>query len=879
MPPSSWLPIFEVLARYGISHTATQDIAKNDLRNWELEEIDRVLKKVEVPHRGYCYFRAPFLKATTEETVNFRTMWPSLWATGQDSRWMSPPRELMHRSVQEQAALCVNAKGEWSLRTSGYVALSHVWIEGLQRDNEHNGLPGEKFRAIFALLDSHHIEAHWVWTDVLVIPGGDPAKASSADEMLTIDIINTLPFIYSNADSVIIFDALVLQLHSENLTDIAMALVCGKWTTRVWTFQEIKLAQRALVVTATGFHYYSDIVRHLDTLAAEQPARYRGMYLRLAILEKNDERGLSIPDIVMACGSRRSGQDIDYARAFFPVLGLKWEYGMTREEGMQVIYRSQKHHAPRIACFYGAPRMKINLAWAPSYFHDLTGTVTGSLKWDDRGIRGDWYAARVSKVLKKFAHSRRTVFDFELECSGDTTIQCVLAPNEDPDVIKAMESAVEQGQTYIISLVPSEDVVSAEWARQALIVERAEVDRHEGFEAAVYCATVITSRQQHGEDKTSILLRHGNSTQDHGLRNAIEYHWHTLKEASLPATLPRQEGESEVHVAVRRGKLSDVVALIARGELAVEFDKRGWTPLHTAAARGETEILEYLLGLHPDINIKGIRLAEDTPLALAARSGQTGSVEVLLDRGADIHARDKYDYTPIMIAAHERHAETVKTLLAHGADPNDESASGETLLLLASRGGGGDRLPTLRALIEGGAVQNPAKKLGRSPLQEIAIFGTAEEMAFLLKQGYDPDEPEHGSLTPLCHAIQNRQVNSVQVLLDAGADYNAKSPGGWTPAHYAAIQSNWQIMQMLLQRGVHHIQTEAEGWTPLHIAMQEQKTMTLPKMLLEAGADVNVKDANGKTPAHYMARNQDLLKTLPQLVEAAPRAADPVSQQ
>ncbi|KAI4115403.1 MAG: hypothetical protein LQ345_003991 [Seirophora villosa] len=823
MPPSSWLPIFEVLVRHGISHTTTQDIAKNDLRNWELEEIDRVLKEVEVPHRGYRYFRAPFLKATTQETVNFRTLWLSLWATGQDSRWTSPPRELMHRSVQEQAAFLAQ-----------YVALSHIWIEGLQRDNEHSGLPSEKFRAIFALLDIHHIEAQWVWTDVLVIPGGDPAKASSADEMLTIDIINTLPFIYSNADSVIILDALVLQLHSENLTDIAMALVCGKWTTRVWAFQEIKLAQRALVVTATGFHYYSDIVRHLDTLAAEQPACYRGMYLRLAILEKNDERGLSIPDTVMACGSRRSGQDIDYARAFFPVLGLKWEYGMTREEGMQMIYRSYKHHAPRIACFYGAPRMKINLAWAPYSFHDITGMVTGSLKWDDRGIRGDWYAVRVSKVLKK----------------------CVLAPNEDSDVIKAMESGVEQGQTYIISLVPSEDVISAEWARQALIVERAEVDRHEEFEAAVYCATVITSQQQHREDKTSILLRHGNSTQDHGWRNALVHHWHTLKEASLPATLPRQEGESEVHVAVRRGKLVDVVALIARGELAVEFDKRGWTPLHTAAVRGGTEILEYLLGLHPDINIKGTRLAEDTPLALAAGSGQTGSVEVLLDHGAHIHARDKYDYTPVMIAAYERHAETVKKLLAHGADPKRR-----------------------KRIWWSGAVPNPAKKLGRSPLQEIAIFGTAEEMAFLLTQGCDPDEPEYGSLTPLCHAIQNRQVNSVQVLLDAGADYNAKSPGGWTPAQYAVNQPNWQIMQMLLQRGVHHIQTEAEAWTPLHIAMKEQKTMTLPKLLLEAGADVNVKDADGKTPAHYMAMNQDLLKTVTQLAEAAPRAADPVSQQ
>lgn len=515
MPASSWLPIFEALTRYGISRATAEDVAKNDLRNWELEEIDCMLRKVKVPYRGYCYFRAPFLRAS-QEGLDFRTWWPSVWASDQDSRWISPPQELMHRSVQEQAALCVNAKGKWSLKTSGYVALSHVWIEGLQRDNEHSGLLDEKFRAIFALLNDRHIKAEWVWTDVLVIPGSNPAKASPADEMLTINIINTLPLIYSNADSVIIIDALVLQLHSSNLTHIAMALVCGQWTTRVWTFQEIKLAQRALVVTATGFHDYSEIVRHLDVLAAGQPARYRRMYLRLATLEKNDEHGLSIPDIVMACGARRSGQDIDYARAFFPVLGLKWEFGMTREEGMQMIYQSQKRHAPRIACFYGAPRMKVDPIWAPSYFHGLEGMVTDSLVWDDRGIRGEWYPIRVSKVLKKFSHSRRTAFNFELDCSGDTIMQCVLAPSEDPNAIKAMESAVERGQTYVISLVPSEDVLGAEWARQALIVEKTEVDKHDEFEAAVYCAAVITSRQRHGEDGTSILLRHGNSTQDHG---------------------------------------------------------------------------------------------------------------------------------------------------------------------------------------------------------------------------------------------------------------------------------------------------------------------------------------------------------------------------
>ncbi|KAL8931317.1 MAG: hypothetical protein Q9211_007057 [Gyalolechia sp. 1 TL-2023] len=522
MSPSSWRCVYEILTRYGISHDIAKDIAKNDLRNWEIDEVDEVLKKVNVPYRGYCYFRLPFFERPGEP-FDFKKWWPSVFSAGEDSSWVSPTRKMMHQSVKEQAALCVNAKKEWSLRTGGYVALSHVWIEGLQRDNDHNGLSGEKFRAIFALLRDRKIDAEWVWTDVLVIPAGGPAKTSPAEENLTIDIINTLPVIYARAAAVIILDALVLQLRSESLTDIAVALISGRWTTRVWTFQEIKLAQRALVVTSTGTYQYSDIVSHVKGLADAQPHRYRAMYLRLAVLEKNEERGLSIPDIVMACGSRRSGMDIDYARAFFPVLGLKWEYGMTREEGMKMIYTSQKRHAPRIACFYGAPRMKINPGWAPSYFHGLEGMVTDALEWDDRGIRGEWYTVRIVKVLKKFPHSRRTAFDFELDCLGDRTMQCALAPNEDPDVINSLEKVIPRGETYILSLIPSRNAITEEWARVALIVEKNHSCEPESFEAAVYCASVITSRGEHHEDKMSILLRHGNPMEHGGLRNDVSY--------------------------------------------------------------------------------------------------------------------------------------------------------------------------------------------------------------------------------------------------------------------------------------------------------------------------------------------------------------------
>ncbi len=69
---------------------------------------------------------------------------------------------MMEQSARDESALCVNEKGEWSLRSSGYIALSHVWIEGLQRNNVHNGVEYLKNKAIFDIFKAKGITAKWV---------------------------------------------------------------------------------------------------------------------------------------------------------------------------------------------------------------------------------------------------------------------------------------------------------------------------------------------------------------------------------------------------------------------------------------------------------------------------------------------------------------------------------------------------------------------------------------------------------------------------------------------------------------------------------------------------------------------------------------------
>ena len=58
------------------------------------------------------------------------------------------------------------------------------------------------------------------------------------------------------------------------------------------------------------------------------------------------------------------------------------------------------------------------------------------------------------------------------------------------------------------------------------------------------------------------------------------------------------------------------------------------------------------------------------PLHLAAASGSAQSVTLLLDKGAEVDAREAaWQQTPLMFAASLGRAEVIRVLLARGADP------------------------------------------------------------------------------------------------------------------------------------------------------------------------------------------------------------------
>jgi ankyrin repeat protein len=67
----------------------------------------------------------------------------------------------------------------------------------------------------------------------------------------------------------------------------------------------------------------------------------------------------------------------------------------------------------------------------------------------------------------------------------------------------------------------------------------------------------------------------------------------------------------------------------------------------------------------------------------AIKRGDLGIIRDLLERGADVDARDRYGQTGLMLAAHAGYGEVVETLIAHQANLNVTAKFGLSALMLA----------------------------------------------------------------------------------------------------------------------------------------------------------------------------------------------------
>lgn len=150
-----------------------------------------------------------------------------------------------------------------------------------------------------------------------------------------------------------------------------------------------------------------------------------------------------------------------------------------------------------------------------------------------------------------------------------------------------------------------------------------------------------------------------------------------------------------------------------------------WTPFHYAAHSGRIPFMEALLEKGADINARdNMGFA---PMHFAVRSGSNSTLIFLMGRGANKEEKNNSGITPLVYALILGKLESFQVLLENGANPRALDNEKQNLLhLIAREGRGQSSLKFLEILEETGIKANSKNKKGDTPLHIAARFGKAE---------------------------------------------------------------------------------------------------------------------------------------------------------
>ena len=291
--------------------------------------------------------------------------------------------------------------------------------------------------------------------------------------------------------------------------------------------------------------------------------------------------------------------------------------------------------------------------------------------------------------------------------------------------------------------------------------------------------------------------------------------------------LPQPYVGPKIHLAAMEGDIETVRSILTeKPELLTQTDKYGNCPLHLAAYKGHTEVVQFLVLQGADVNVRN--KFGGTALLVASYAGHADVVETLIANEADVNLAIKDPQQQILqIASLEGYRDYNHMYFALGGLINLKvHFIGSPLQASAAN----DHIEIAKILIENGA-DIMAMPTGYTALHSAAVNGHAELVSLLIANGADVNARSSYGLTPLASAMfwliepvdRNAIKNTAKVLIEEGANVNSKARNGLTPLHHAAGFGTKEIVQLLLSAGADINAKSDEGDTPLNVACRYRR--------------------------------------------------------
>jgi ankyrin repeat protein len=245
--------------------------------------------------------------------------------------------------------------------------------------------------------------------------------------------------------------------------------------------------------------------------------------------------------------------------------------------------------------------------------------------------------------------------------------------------------------------------------------------------------------------------------------------------------------------------------------------------LHWAVVSNQVAMAKYLLD--EGANIEGTD--QDGHFTPLMETTMLEMVELLVKRGANVNAVNKFNFTPLLQAVlnfqkpdlkEKDNVKIINLLLEKGANPDTPDGNGTTPLMWAVQ-----KITPTRILIEKGANVNLQNKNGETALMLAVKGGLAKTMLFipvigpykdavklLLAKGADVNLQETNGKTALMHAAgalnntgndYGSYTDMAELLIEKGAKINMEDKDKNTALYWAQRYGRTKTADLLLSKG------------------------------------------------------------------------------
>jgi ankyrin repeat protein len=332
------------------------------------------------------------------------------------------------------------------------------------------------------------------------------------------------------------------------------------------------------------------------------------------------------------------------------------------------------------------------------------------------------------------------------------------------------------------------------------------------------------------------------------------------------------EGKTPLYMAIEQNRPQYVSVLLEGNSNLFAADNSGVTPFEKALFE-RTDLLSYLITPATVLQCDG---DGNTLLHMSVRKGGLDTVQMALDKGSRIDARNKLGDTALHLAVRQNNELVGKTLIARGASIFALNAASESVLYLAFHATGGIeewiltpetivardglgntvlhyaaqwKMNNIPQIVQRGADVEAANATGETPIFAAVKADSPATINTLIAVGALVDARDKMGNSALHAAVRYNKKNSALSLIAAGIDINAHALNGKTPLHDAVRLGISDVETVLTSKHADLEVRDAEGNTPFMETVKAGQFASAER-LAKLGADTNTRDNAGETPLH-----------------------------